>query len=83
MGVVDDRHEKLVGAMDLEGFLDEEAFAAMIVAVEHDLKNLEEDARGVVVGVKGPVDDRGDHALGIVIEKRLFKDCAMEDRVGV
>ena len=24
--------------------------------------------------MKGPVDDRGDHALWIVIEKRLFKD---------
>ena len=24
--------------------------------------------------MKGPVDDRGDHALGIVIEERLFKD---------
>lgn len=49
MGVVDDRDQELVGAMDLEGFLDQEPLAAMVVAVELELKGLAEDAQGVVI----------------------------------
>ncbi len=71
--VINDRHEELVGAMDLEGFLDEESFTAMVVAVELELKSLAEDAQGVVVGVEGAVDDRSDHALGVVVEQGLLK----------
>ncbi len=35
--------------MDAEGFLHEQPFAAMIVALKLDLKRLAEDAQGVVV----------------------------------
>jgi len=47
--------------MDAEGLLDEQAFAAMIVALELDLKGFAEDAEGVVVSVEGAVDHGGDH----------------------
>ncbi len=69
MSVVDDGDEQFVGSMDLEGFLDQEAFAAMVVAIELNLKGLAEDAQGVVVGVEGAVDDRSDHALGVVVHE--------------
>jgi hypothetical protein len=74
VGVVDDGDEHFAGAMDFEGFLDEQAFAAMVAALELDLKSLAQNAQGVVVGVKGAVDDGGDHPFGVVIEQRLFED---------
>ena len=44
MGVVDDGDEHFAGAMDAEGFLHQEPFAAVIVAFELNGKNLAEDA---------------------------------------
>ena len=44
MGVIDDRDEHFAGAMDFEGFLDQEAFAAMVAPFELDLKGFAEDA---------------------------------------
>ena len=59
----------LAGAMDFEGFLDQQPFAAMVVAFELDLKGLAEDAQGIVIGVQGAVDHRGDQAFGVVVEQ--------------
>ena len=64
----------LAGAMDAEGFLDEQPFAAVVAALELDLESFAQDAQGVVVGVEGAVDDWDDEAFGIVIEQRLFED---------
>ena len=55
MGVVNDGHEHLAGTMDAEGFVDEQAFAAMIVALELDLERLAEDAQRVVISVQRAV----------------------------
>ena len=74
VGVVDDGDEHFAGAMDLEGFLDQQPFAPMVAAFELDLEGFAEDAQGVVVGVEGAVDDRGDEALGVVVEEGLFED---------
>ena len=74
VGVVNDGHEHFAGAVDAEGFLDQQAFAVMVAALELDLEGLAEDAQGVVVGVQGAVDDGGDHAFGVVVEQRLFED---------
>ena len=74
VGVVNDGDEHFAGAMDAEGLLDQQAFAVMVAALELDLERLAEDAQGVVVGVQGAVDDRGDHAFGVVVEQRLFED---------
>jgi hypothetical protein len=74
VSVVDNRDQELVGAMDLEGLLDQESFAAVVVAVELDLKGLAEDAQGVVIGVQGAVDDGGDEAFGVVVEEGMLED---------
>ena len=74
VGVVDDGHEHFAGAMDAEGFLDQQAFAVVVAALELDLEGLAEDAQGVVIGVEGAVDDGSDHAFGVVGEERLFED---------
>jgi hypothetical protein len=74
MGVVDDRHEQLAGAVHAEGLLHEQPLAAMVVALELDLERLAEDAQGVVVSVERAVDDRCDHPLRIVGEQRLLED---------
>src|SRR6266566_2810468 len=50
MGVVDDRHQQLAGAMDAKGFLDQEPFTAMVAALELNLKSFAEDTQGVVIG---------------------------------
>jgi len=71
MSVVNDGHEHLTGAMDGEGFLDQQAFATMVVPLELNLKSLAQDARGVVVGGEGMVDDGRYYPLGIVVEQRL------------
>ena len=73
VGVVNDGHEHLAGAMDAEGFLDQQAFAAMVVPLELDLERLAEDAQRVVISVQGAVDDGRDHPFGIVVEQRLFE----------
>ena len=74
VGVVNDGDEHFAGAVDAEGFLDQQAFAVMVAALELDLEGFAEDAQGVVVGVQGAVDDRGDHAFGVVVEEGLFED---------
>ncbi len=74
VGVVDNGDEHFAGAMDFEGLLDEQPFAAMIMAFELDLESLAKDAQGVVVSVKGPVDYGSDHAFGILIDQRLLED---------
>lgn len=56
VGVVDDGHEHLAGAVNAEGLLDEEALAVVVTAFELDLEGFAEDAQGVVVGVEGAVD---------------------------
>ena len=58
--------------MDFESFLDQEAFATVVVALDLDLKSLAKNAQGVVVSVKRPVDDGCDHAFGVVVDQRLF-----------
>jgi len=74
VGVVDDGHEHLAGAVDLVGLLDEEFLSAVVRAGELDLKGRAEDAQGVMVGVKGAVDDGGDEAFGVVFEQGVFED---------
>jgi hypothetical protein len=74
VGVVNDGHEHFASAMDTEGVLDQQAFAAMVVALELDLEGFAEDTEGVVIGVKRAVDDGGNHAFGIVCQERLFED---------
>jgi hypothetical protein len=73
VGVIDDGHEHLAGAVEAEGLLDQEAFAVMIAALELDLKGLAEDAQGVVIGVEGAVDDGNHHAFGVMVDQRLLE----------
>jgi hypothetical protein len=74
VGGVDDRDEHFAGAMDFEGFLGRQAFAAMVAALELDLKGLAADAQGVVIGLQRPIDDGRDEVFGIVVEQGLFED---------
>jgi hypothetical protein len=74
VGVVNDGHEHLAGAMDAEGLLDQQAFAVMVAALELDLEGFAEDAQGVVISVQRAVDHGRDHAFGIVRQERLFED---------
>ena len=74
VGVVDDGHEHFAGAVDAEGFLDQQAFAVVVAALELDLEGFAEDAQGIVVSVQGAVDDRSDHAFGIMVQERLLQD---------
>src|SRR5438045_4138446 len=57
MGVVDDGHQQLAGAMDAKGFLDQEPFATVVAALELNLKSFAEDAQGIVIDVESAVDD--------------------------
>jgi hypothetical protein len=74
MGVVDDGDQHFAGAVDFEGFLDQEPLAVVVVALELDLEGFAEDAQGVVISVEGAVDDRGDQPFWVVVQKRLFED---------
>lgn len=74
MGVVNDGHEHFAGAVDFEGFLDQQALAVVVAALELDLEGLAEDAQGVVVGVEGAVNHRRNQALGVVVEEGLLED---------
>jgi hypothetical protein len=74
MSVVDDGHEEFGGAVETEGLVDQKPLAVVVVAAELDLKGLAEDAQGVVIGVKGAVDDGGDDALGVVLSERFLED---------
>ena len=73
VGVVDDGHQHFAGAVEAEGFLDQQAFAVMVVAFELDLERLAEDAQGVVISVQGAVDDRSHHAFGVVVDQGLLE----------
>ena len=53
VGVVNDGNEHFAGAIDAEGFLNQEPFTVVVAALELDLKGFTEDAQGVVVGVSG------------------------------
>jgi hypothetical protein len=64
--IVNDGHQQLAGAMDAKGFLNQKPFATVVATLELDLESLAEDAQGVVIGVESPVDDGGNHPLGIV-----------------
>ena len=44
MSIINDGDEHLAGAMDFEGFLDEEFFAVMIMTMELDLESVTHDA---------------------------------------
>lgn len=46
----------------------------LLVALELDLESLAEDAQGVVIGVKGAVDDGCDDAFGILVQEGLFQN---------
>ena len=74
MGVVNDGNEHFAGAMDAEGLLDQQAFAAMIMALELDVKGFAEDAERIVASVERAVDHGGDHPFGIVIQQRLLQN---------
>jgi hypothetical protein len=74
VGVVDDRDEEFAGTMDLKSLLNEETLAGVVVALELELEGLAEDTQGVVVGVKGAVDDGSNHALGVMGEEGLLED---------
>ena len=74
MSVINDRNEHFSGLVDLEGLLNEEAFAVMILPVELDFKGLTEDAEDVVIGVEGSIEDRSDDALGIMVDQSVFED---------
>lgn len=73
MGVINDGDQHFAGTMDFEGFLHEQAFTAMIAALELELESAAQDAQGVVIGVEGAIDYRSDHAFGIVIEQGLLE----------
>src|SRR5271169_6110294 len=60
--------------MDAEGLLHQQAFAVMVSPLKLDLKGFAEDAERVVIGVQRAVDDRGDHAFGVVRQEGLFQD---------
>ena len=81
MSVINDRDEHFSGLMDLEGLLNEEAFAVMILPVELDFKGLTEDAEDVVIGVEGSIKDRSDDALGIMVDQSVFEDGFSRARV--
>ena len=74
MDVVNNGHEHFAGAMDAEGFLDQQAFGVMAAALELDLEGFTEDAQGVVIGVNGAIDHRGDQALGAVVQEGVFEN---------
>lgn len=42
--IINDGDEHLAGAMDFEGFLDEEFFAVMIMTMKLDLESVTQDA---------------------------------------
>ena len=52
VGIVDNGHEHFAGPIDAEGFLDQQAFAVTVEALELDLECLAEDAQGVVLRSK-------------------------------
>ncbi len=74
MRVVNDGHEHFAGAVEPEGFLDQAPFAWVIVALELDGERLAEDAQGVVIGVEGAVNHRGDDALGIEVDQGFLEN---------
>ena len=67
VGVVNDGHEHFAGAMDAEGLLHQEAFAVMVATFKLDLKGFTQNTEGIVVSVQRAVDDRRDHAFGVVL----------------
>ena len=73
VGVVDDGHQHLAGAMDAESLLDQEPLAVVVAPLKLDLKRFAEDAQRVVIGVQGAVDHGRDHALGIVGDERRLE----------
>jgi hypothetical protein len=73
VSVIDDGDEHLAGAMEAEGFLDEQAFAVMVAALELDLEGAAEDAESVVISVEGAIDHRGNQAFGVMIDQGLFE----------
>jgi len=74
VGVVNDGHEHFSGAIDAEGFLNQEPFTVVVAALELDLKGFTEDAQGIVIGVQGPVDDGRDHAFRVVMQEGLLQN---------
>ncbi len=62
VGVVEDGGQRLAGAVEAEGLLDEPAFAGEGGAFELDAESIAEDLDGVGVGVQGACDG-GDQVL--------------------
>jgi hypothetical protein len=73
VGVIDDGNQHFAGAVEAEGFLNQEAFTVVVAALELDLESLAENAQGVVIGVEGAVDHRGDYAFWVVVDQGLLK----------
>jgi len=73
MCVVNDGDEHSAGSVKAERFLDKEAFAFTVAAVELDLKGFAEDAQGVVIGVECAIDDGRDHALLVMGDKGVLE----------
>jgi len=74
VGIVDDGNKHFAGTVETEGMSHELAFALVVVTMEVDFKSRAEDAKRVVVGVKGAVDDGGHHAFGVMVEESGFED---------
>jgi len=67
VGVINNGDEHFAGAINAEGFLDQEPLAVVVMALELDLEGFAEDAQGVVISVQRAVDDWSDHAFGVVV----------------
>lgn len=74
MGIVDDRDDQFGGAMEAEGFLNQEPFALMVASLELNLEGLAKDAEGAVVSMQGAVDHGSDHAFGVLLQESLLED---------
>ena len=74
VSVVDDWHKHFPCAVHAEGFLREQSFAVMIVAIKLDLEGRAEDAQGVVISMERAVDDGRDDAFLILIHEGLLED---------
>lgn len=74
MGIINDGDEHLAGLMDFEGFLNEEAFAVMVLAIELDFKRMAKDAQDVVIGVECAVEYGCDNSFGIMIDEGVFEN---------
>jgi len=66
MGIIDNGNKGFSRAMKSQGLIDQMAFAFTVTAVIVDLEGFAENPQRIVIRVKRPVDQRGDHAFLVV-----------------